>query len=217
MRTAQSQALSLGLHALFGLLLLALLRTAPPPVPSITAVHLMPLIVYHPAKVTEERAGGSNQSPLPAKQGSPPPGAYRTFIPPASADHPSLPVPITISFDIPTEDDNVNIGDPLSRLLQGGFGRNGSNGIGDHGCCGGIGGSRSGSPGLAVSRERGVTPPQLIYKVEPEFSEEARKAKLQGVVVLVIEVDAGGSVRDVRVRQSLGLGLDEKAVEAVSH
>ena len=62
-----------------------------------------------------------------------------------------------------------------------------------------------------------MTPPQLIYEVEPEFSEEARKAKHQGVVVLTIEVDPGGHVRNVRVRQSLGLGLDEKAIEAVSH
>jgi len=61
-----------------------------------------------------------------------------------------------------------------------------------------------------------VTPPQLVYKVEPEFSDEARKAKHQGVVVLTIEVDSSGNVRNVRVRQSLGLGLDEKAMEAVS-
>ncbi len=67
-----------------------------------------------------------------------------------------------------------------------------------------------------MRRGRGVTPPQLLYKVEPEFSEDARKAKYQGVVVLSIEVDASGTVRNVRVRQSLGLGLDEKAIEAVS-
>ena len=62
-----------------------------------------------------------------------------------------------------------------------------------------------------------MTPPQLIYKIEPEFSEEARKAKHQGVVVLTIEVDSNGKVSNVQVRQSLGLGLDEKAIEAVSH
>ena len=56
----------------------------------------------------------------------------------------------------------------------------------------------------------------MLYKVEPEFSEEARKAKHQGMVVLTIEVDSNGNVRNIRVRQSLGLGLDEKAVEAVS-
>ncbi len=97
------------------------------------------------------------------------------------------------------------------------MGTNGNNGIGNHGCCQGIGESPSGPSGLSVHRGAGVTPPQLIYKVEPEFSEEARKAKHQGVVVLTIEVDPSGNVRNVHVRQSLGLGLDEKAIEAVSH
>ena len=101
-------------------------------------------------------------------------------------------------------------------MPNGAFGSNGDNGIGDHGCCQGIGESPSGPPGLGVHRGAGVTPPQLVYKVEPEFSEEARKAKHQGVVVLSIEVDASGHVRNVRVLQSLGLGLDEKAIEAVS-
>jgi TonB family protein len=53
--------------------------------------------------------------------------------------------------------------------------------------------------------------------VEPEFSEEARKAKYQGVVVLSIQVDMSGTVRAVRVQKGLGLGLDEKAMDAVSH
>ena len=61
-----------------------------------------------------------------------------------------------------------------------------------------------------------LTPPQLIYKVEPEFSEAARKAKYQGVVVLAIEVDASGHPRNLQVIEQLGLGLDEKAIEAVS-
>ena len=93
---------------------------------------------------------------------------------------------------------------------------NGINGIGNHGCCGGIGEGGSGSPGLSIRRGAGVTPPELIYKVEPEFSEEARNAKYQGVVVLSIVVDATGLVRDVRVLRGLGMGLDEKAIEAVS-
>jgi protein TonB len=126
-------------------------------------------------------------------------------------------LPITIAFDIPIDTPSANIGDPLSRLGIGAFGANGRNGIGDSGCCGGIGDSSSGPPGLGISRGQGVTPPQLVFKVEPEFSEEARKAKHHGVVVLSIEVDPSGNVRNIHVRKSLGLGLDEKAIEAVSH
>jgi TonB family protein len=58
-------------------------------------------------------------------------------------------------------------------------------------------------------------PPQLMVKFEPEYSEEARKAKYQGTVILNVEVDSTGRVTDARVVHSLGLGLDEKAMEAV--
>jgi len=61
----------------------------------------------------------------------------------------------------------------------------------------------------------GVTAPTLIYKVEPEYSEEARKAKFQGTVVLYVVVDEKGMPRDLKVVRALGLGLDEKAIEAV--
>jgi TonB family protein len=54
-----------------------------------------------------------------------------------------------------------------------------------------------------------------IYKPEPAYSEEARKAKYQGTVVLMIVIDASGAVTDCRVIKPLGLGLDEKAVETV--
>ena len=55
----------------------------------------------------------------------------------------------------------------------------------------------------------------LLYKVEPGYSEEARKAKYQGVVVLKVVVDPAGRVVNPQIMSSLGLGLDEKAIEAV--
>jgi TonB family protein len=61
----------------------------------------------------------------------------------------------------------------------------------------------------------GVTAPALLFKVDPEYSEEARKAKYQGAVLLNIEVDPSGKVTNIKVQRSLGLGLDEKAIEAV--
>jgi len=61
----------------------------------------------------------------------------------------------------------------------------------------------------------GTTAPVVLYKKEPEYSEEARKAKYQGTVVLYIEVDPSGRAINPRVVRSLGLGLDEKALEAV--
>ena len=61
----------------------------------------------------------------------------------------------------------------------------------------------------------GVSQPRLLFKVEPEYSEEARKAKYQGTVMLSVEVWEDGVAHNIRVLRSLGLGLDEKAVEAV--
>jgi TonB family protein len=61
----------------------------------------------------------------------------------------------------------------------------------------------------------GVTAPRLIYDPEPDYSEEARKQKYQGSVLLQVVVGEDGHARDVQIAQSLGLGLDEKALEAV--
>ena len=58
-------------------------------------------------------------------------------------------------------------------------------------------------------------PPVLLYKKEPEYTAEARKAKYQGTVLLDVVIDVSGRVGDVHVARSLGLGLDEKAIEAV--
>jgi TonB family protein len=62
----------------------------------------------------------------------------------------------------------------------------------------------------------GVTPPSLVSKMEPAYSEDARAAKLQGTVLLKIVVDVDGLAKDITVVNSLGYGLDEKAVEAVT-
>ena len=75
----------------------------------------------------------------------------------------------------------------------------------------------------AAKLDPGVSPPVLLYKKEPEYSEAARKAKYQGAVILALEVtpvqtDTGSWIAqptDIKVARSLGLGLDEKAIEAV--
>jgi len=60
-----------------------------------------------------------------------------------------------------------------------------------------------------------VSSPEVIYKVEPEFSEEARKAKFMGVVTVTLIVNTQGLPQDVHVIRGVGMGLDDKAVEAV--
>ena len=61
----------------------------------------------------------------------------------------------------------------------------------------------------------GVTLPQVLRRVEPEYSEAARNAKFQGTVVLRFTVNTDGTAANIHVQRSLGLGQDEKAIEAV--
>jgi TonB family protein len=57
--------------------------------------------------------------------------------------------------------------------------------------------------------------PQLVSSPPPTYSEEARRAKIEGVVILVLIVDERGNPINLRVVSGLGMGLDEKAIEAV--
>jgi TonB family protein len=65
------------------------------------------------------------------------------------------------------------------------------------------------------SGTKGVTRPRLIHNVVPQYSDKARRAKLEGTVLLSLVVDSSGSPTMIKVTQSLGSGLDEKAIEAV--
>jgi len=220
MPTAKSQTLSIGLHVLAIATLLFLTTHAIVPPTALTHLRNTPLIApVHLRLLTSgaEHSGGSNRTLLPARHGDPPPMAHRTFIPPTTVPDAKLPMPVSVAFENLTVAINPDqIGDPLSKIKFGGLGTKDDNGIGDHGGPGGIGDREGGSPGITRGRPgHSVTQPQLIFKVEPEFSEEARKAKYSGVVVLQIEVDTNGKARAFRVVQSPGLGLDKKAVDAV--
>ena len=61
-----------------------------------------------------------------------------------------------------------------------------------------------------------ISVPTLIYKIEPDYSEEARQAKLKGLVLLSIEIDQAGHAVDMAVVRSVGMGLDEQAMQAVN-
>jgi TonB family protein len=69
---------------------------------------------------------------------------------------------------------------------------------------------------VAEPLRAGMQAPVAIYKFEPEYSEQARKARIQGTVVLEGVIDENGKTRALRVHDSLGFGLDEQAIEAVN-
>ena len=61
-----------------------------------------------------------------------------------------------------------------------------------------------------------MTPPRPLDNPQPTYSDKARKAKYQGTCILTLIVGTDGLTHDIKVERPLGMGLDEKAVEAVS-
>ena len=174
--------------------------------------------------------GGGANSPLPASRGKlprfsldpqlAPPTPIIKNEDPELAVEPTVRVPPEIS--LPSVDLSV-FGDPFGADgppsagpgTGGGIGSGRGTGVGS-GRGSGVGPGSGGGIGGGVFRiGGGVTSPRLLYKVEPEYSEEARKAKYQGTVMLAVEVWEDGLAHNIRILRSLGLGLDEKAVEAV--
>ena len=174
--------------------------------------------------------GGGDRSPTPASKGAVPKFAKTQLAPPMAVLpnlQPKLAVQPTLlgppELQLPQMAMNAPWGDPQGVAgppssgpgFGGGIGSGEGTGIGS-GRGGGLGpGEGGGFGGGAYSVGGGVTAPIPIYKPEPPYSEEARKAKYQGTVVVLIIVDAQGSVSDARIVKPLGLGLDEKALETV--
>lgn len=185
---------------------------------------------YKPApQKVQGGGGGGDHSPLPTARGKLPKQSLRQFTPPVVIPQnlqPKLAMDPSIIAppDVPLPQVNLpNYGDPLAKLgppsngpgSAAGIGSGSGGGVGQ-GKGGGFGPGEGGGVGGGVFRVGGgVSAPALLYKVEPEYSEEARKAKYQGTVVLYVEVDPSGKAINPRVVRSLGLGLDEKAIEAV--
>jgi periplasmic protein TonB len=79
-------------------------------------------------------------------------------------------------------------------------------------------GLRDGPGGVGESQSRyreGFTPPRCAYCPDPQYTDEAREAKLQGKVTLRVLVGADGRAAQIRIVQGIGLGLDERAEQAI--
>lgn len=190
---------------------------------------------FIPLKPSKTQAGGGggggDHDILKASQGKlpkfsmeaqiTPPAAVIRNLNPKLAVEPTIMVPPEIKI---AQNDNMpNFGDPKSSAVIPSNGTGGGSGIGS-GEGGGVGsgtgrglgpGEGMGVGGGTYRPGHGVSPPRPIYSPDPEFSEEARKAKYQGTCTLMIVVAADGKPINIRVVNSLGMGLDEKAIETV--
>jgi len=194
-----------------------------------TATLIMPDISPYIAKKAGTSGGGGGggaRMPLDASKGKLPKPAPRQFTPPVVTPPPDPKLPVPASIVAPEDIPNItanNFGDPLSKLgipsngtgVGGGIGNGFGTGVGP-GRGPGFGPGSGGGIGNGAYRiGGGVSAPTILSKVEPEYSEEARKAKWQGTVQLSLVVDDQGRPQAIKVTRSLGLGLDQKAIEAV--
>lgn len=171
--------------------------------------------------------GGGSRDLVPASHGSLPKASLDPQLMPPTVIVPKEPPKLAVEETVVVAPDirlpqGGQIGDPMSQFSQALSNGPGSRGGSGTGCCGGVGPSAGpgfgpGPEGIYPAGKMGVTVPQVIFSPEPSFSDEARKAKAQGIVLLVLVVGKDGRAYDMHVRQSLGMGLDEKALEAVSH
>lgn len=184
--------------------------------PMLTHVDLPPLA---PPKAQAMGGGGGQRGPTPVTKGTPPKFAEQQIVPPKAPplQDPKIKIEPTVEVqkDVHMASSLPQIGVANSPLVGMSMGNGSGTGLGSgHGS--GIGPGSGGNTGGGPKRiGGGVSAPQLIYSVEPEFSEEARKAKVAGNVLVNLWVDTNGLPSHVRVIRGVGMGLDEKAVEAV--
>ena len=173
----------------------------------------------------------SKQTSLPDGQVAPDPKEPQTLVPPENKDDAQkIITPIEI-----LQDTTLPIGDiqaPSDRQKSAGLGSGGGAGTGQGGGSGsgsgagsgtgsggGIGGGKDGGIGDGTGpfvAGNGVIPPVLISQPKPDYTEEARKQRIEGTILLEAIVRRDGSVDSVKVKKSLGYGLDESAVKTIT-
>lgn len=231
-RRGPAQVFSIGAHAL---LLLAVLLSAATTQPRIS--HLSSTIV-NPRDpltyITSPRpnasgrpslglhgSGGEPQEVRPPRHGNLAPLSSNPLAPPRLPQNQSVQLPVPPAVFDPSAPASVravsDLGLPWSKSDSdsAGAGKHHGIGVGDDGMQGdspgsGSGGSEDGGPYANVFSEAACQ-----YCPEPPYTEEARKAKLQGKIILQVLVGADGRAKRLRVLQGLGMGLDERAMETV--
>jgi len=173
--------------------------------------------------------GGGSHDILQTPKGKLPKFEEQPIVPPMviKNDKPKLAMDPSIMMpkDLQLPTNNLpNLGDPRTSVVGPASNGSGSGAGMGTGSGGGIGsgkgngygpGEGGGYGGGLYHVGGGVSAPQLVFAPDPEFSDDARRAKSQGVCVVSLIVDAQGNPQRVQVVRHLGMGLDEKAVEAV--
>jgi periplasmic protein TonB len=209
-------------------------------VPTAPKVNETAVVVYTPMNLvlplTPDKkesgggGGGGRKSLTPPSLGRLPRAADKQIVPPdpepPKNPDPKLVVEPTVvapQLAALPQINLLNLGDPNGVVgapsagpgVGGGIGTGQGRGVGE-GKGPGVGPGEGGGAGGGVFRVGGgVSPPSVISRVEPQYSEDARKARYQGTVILEAIVRRDGTVDILRVVRSLGFGLDENAIQAL--
>jgi len=236
-KTGVPGLVSVGMHvaAVAALLIPWGLSTRTPPRITETAVMVYtPINLILPLPMKDETGGGGGggrKALTPPSLGQLPKAADKQIVPP-DPEPPKNPDPTLIvepTVVAPQLANNLprvnllNLGDPagvpgppspgpgIGYGIGTGIGRGVGRGQGP-----GVGEGEGGGYGGGVFRVGGgISAPVILHRVDPQYSEEARKARYQGTVVLEAIVRRDGTVDILRVVRSLGFGLDENAITAL--
>ncbi len=234
----RAQALSLVVHAGIAALLIVpliyhVMPTTQASTPEVLTIDISPYLAQLPPGKDKAGGGGGGgermQTPptkgrLPKWSMKPqltPPMAVPRNLQPKLPAEPTLYGPPDLKVPSPPL---PNYGDPLAKLITNSGGPGGGGGIGTgegggigSGSGGGLGPGTGGGTGGGAFRPGtgGVGYPECSYCPLPLYSDEARKAKYQGAVLIQLVILPDGRGTDFRVVKGPGLGLDEKALEAV--
>ncbi len=229
-----SQGLAIGLHvAVIALLVIPIFTNVLPAsteaknkLVNVTPLDISPYMAKLPAGANKAGGGGggNNHTLTPTSKGKLPKFQWTQFTPPQAkiqnlnpqlAMDPSLLGPPDLKVASPNM---ANFGDPLAKNVTDSLGNGNGTGIGS-GSGGGLGPGEGGGTGGGTFRAglNGVGSPMCIYCPQPEYSDEARKAKYQGTVLLDVTVTADGRVLNPQVLKGPGLGLEEKAMAQVKN
>jgi len=231
-RSGHAQSLSLLTHATL-IAALAILATHPlggkpdPFSPHTPLIRSFPapkdlLNVLRSSYPSDGRGAGGNQNPIPATRGNLVPLSsiqlVRPSLPPMQETE--LPVPPTILDPkaLPILRPTEHIGLPWMKDYTDspGPGKGGTIGNGDGTTMGDSFKDGPGGDGESSQRyQPGTTQASCAYCPDPQYTDEAREAKLQGTVTLQVLVGADGRASQIRLVRGIGLGLDDRAVQSV--
>jgi TonB family protein len=180
----------------------------------------LPKRVASPVPPARPKAAPPQPTPEPPKpEVRVVPTPVETPVPPPPPPPPAVQAPVKSIPADPVESPGLPEAPPREPSRgtgdRGGVGSGSGQGIGE-GSGGGLGAGTGGGTGGGVYQPgAGIDPPTLVREVRPIYTDEARRQRIQGDVILEIVVRSDGSVGSIRVRRSLGGGLDQRAIEAV--